>query len=129
MFSIVNAVLLLPLAYRQPDKLYVIREGIAEMAQFCPSLPANIGAFLRWQSQCRSFEQIAIVEPADRILTGAGESEEVHGGRGSADLFDVLGVQPQLGRTSLPKKTAPETTRWSSSPILSGAIVLTRTRR
>ncbi|MGA8233855.1 MAG: ABC transporter permease [Candidatus Acidiferrales bacterium] len=107
MFSIVNAVLLRPLAYRQPDKLYVIREGIAEMAQFYPSLPANLNGFLRWQSQCRSFEQIAIVRPADKILTGAGESQEIHGGRGSANLFDVLGVQPQLGRSFLADEDRP----------------------
>ncbi len=107
MFSVVNAVLLRPLAYRQPDRLYIIREGIAEMAQFYPSLPANIGGFRRWQSQCRSFEQIAIVEPAGKILTGAGESQEIHGGRGSANLFDVLGVQPQLGRTFLAEEDRP----------------------
>jgi predicted permease len=107
MFSIVNAVLLRPLAYRQPDKLYVIREGIAEMAQFYPSLPANLNGFLRWQSQCRSFEQIAIVRPADKILTGAGESQEIHGGRGSANLFAVLGVQPQLGRSFLADEDRP----------------------
>jgi predicted permease len=107
MFSIVNAVLLRPLAYRQPDKLYVIREGIAEMAQFYPSFPANLNGFLRWQSQCHSFEQIAIVEPLEKILTGAGESQEIHGGRGSANLFEVLGAQPQLGRTFLADEDRP----------------------
>ncbi len=107
MFSVVNAVLLRPLAYRQPDKLYLIREGISEMAQFYPSFPANAGGFLRWQSQCRSFERIAIVEPIGRILTGAGESQEIHGGRGSANLLEVLGVQPQLGRTFLADEDRP----------------------
>jgi len=107
MFSIVNAVLLRPLAYRQPGQLYIIREGIAEMAQFYPSFPANLNDFLRWQSQCRSFEQIAIVKPAGKILTGAGDSEEIHGGLGSANLLDVLGVQPQLGRPFLADEDRP----------------------
>jgi putative ABC transport system permease protein len=107
MFSIVNAVLLRPLAYRQPGQLYIIREGIAAMAQFYPSFPANLPGFLRWQSQCRSFEQMAIVKPADKILTGDGESQEIHGGRASANLLDVLGVRPRLGRTFLADEDRP----------------------
>jgi putative ABC transport system permease protein len=103
-FSVVNGVLLRPLAYRQPGRLYMIREVIPQMQKFYSSLAANLPDFQVWQKRVHSFEGIAIAESASADLTGGAEPEEIHGVRASANLFDVLGVQPALGRSFLPEE-------------------------
>jgi putative ABC transport system permease protein len=106
-FSMVNSVLLRPLAYRQSQQLYLVREIIPELSQTYPTLPANLPNFRVWQRECRSFDEVAIVEPWNKTLTGYGEAEQISGGRASANLFDVLGVVPELGRTFLPQEDTP----------------------
>ena len=106
-FSMVNSVLLRPLAYREAQQLYLVREIIPELSQTYPTLPANLPNFRVWQRECHSFDEVAIVEPFDMTLTGYGEAEQISGGRASANLFDVLGIVPQLGRTFLPQEDTP----------------------
>jgi putative ABC transport system permease protein len=106
-FSMVNSVLLRPLAYREAQQLYLVREIIPELSQTYPTLPANLPNFRVWQRECHSFAEVAIVEPDDMTLAGYGEAEQVSGGRASANLFDVLGIVPQLGRTFLPQEDTP----------------------
>jgi predicted permease len=106
-FSMVNGVLLRPLAYRQPSQLYLVREIIPEMNQTYPTLPANLQNFRVWQRDCHSFDDVAIVEPSDMTLTGYGSAEQISGGRASSNLFEVLGIHAQLGRTFLPEEDAP----------------------
>jgi len=106
-FSVVNGVLLRPLRYPQPQQLYVVRETVRELSQTYPSFPANFASFRIWQHECHSFEDLAIVEPFNMTLTGYGDAEQISGGRASANLFDVLGVRPALGRTFLPQEDNP----------------------
>lgn len=105
-FSIVNSVLLRPLAYRQPQLLYLIREIIPQLSNVYPSFPANLRNFRTWQRECHSFDQISIAERLQMALTTPAGTEEVYGGLASANLFDVLGVQPQVGRVFLPGEDA-----------------------
>ena len=106
-FSMVNSVLLRPLAYREAQQLYLVREIVPELSQTYPTLPANLPNFRVWQRECHSFDDVAIVEPFNMTLTGNGEAEQISGGRASANLFDVLGIVPQLGRTFLPQEDTP----------------------
>jgi predicted permease len=106
-FSMVNSVLLRPLAYREAQQLYLVREIIPELSRTYPTLPANLPNFRVWQRDCHSFDSVAIVEPYDMTLTRDGEAEQIPGGRASANLFDVLGVAPELGRTFLPQEDTP----------------------
>lgn len=106
-FSIVNSVLLRPLAYREPQRLYLIREIVPQVSKFYPTLPANARNYVIWQQDCKSFEQIAIVEGRSMALTGTGDPKEVPGAHGSANLFSVLGVQPMMGRLFLPEEDQP----------------------
>ena len=106
-FSMVNSVLLRPLAYREAQQLYLVREIIPELSQTYPTIPANLPNFRVWQRDCHSFAGVAIVEPWSTTLTGYGEAEQISGGRASANLFDVLGIVPELGRTFLPQEDTP----------------------
>jgi hypothetical protein len=106
-FSMVNSVLLHPLAFRQPQQLYLIREVIPQLTKFYPTFPANFPDFAIWQREAHSFEEISLAGERDFNLTGLGSAEVVDGGKASANLFDVLGVQPALGRTFLPEEDRP----------------------
>ena len=106
-FSMVNSVLLRPLAYREAQQLYLVREIVPELSQTYPTLPANLPNFRVWQRECHSFDEVAIVAPAATTLTGDGESEQIWGGRASANLFSVLGIVPELGRSFLPQEDTP----------------------
>jgi predicted permease len=101
-FSVVNAVLLRPLAYQKPNQLYLIQVVWSQMSKFYPMIPANFSGYQIWRKQCHSFEDISIAEDASADLTGSGEPVEIHGVRGSANLFALLGVTPALGRDFLP---------------------------
>ncbi len=106
-FSMVNSVLLRPLAYREAQQLYLVREIIPELSQTYPTLAANLPNFRVWQRECHSFAEVAIVTATGAILTGYGESEDIYGGLASANLFGVLGIVPQLGRSFLPEEDTP----------------------
>ena len=106
-FSVVNSVLLRPLTYREPRQLYIVREIVPQLAKFAPTLGANLPDFRIWQKQVRSFADVAIAEYTTAGLTGAGEPEIVRGVRASANIFQVLGIQPALGRTFLPEEDDP----------------------
>jgi putative ABC transport system permease protein len=106
-FSMVNSVLLRPLAYREAQQLYLVREIIPELSQTYPTLPANLPNFRVWQRECHSFAEVAIVTSTGATFTGYGEAEDLYGGLASANLFDVLGIVPQLGRTFLPQEDTP----------------------
>jgi putative ABC transport system permease protein len=106
-FSMVNSVLLRPLAYREAQELYLVREIVPELSQTYPTLPANLPNFRVWQRECHSFDGVAIVAGSVMTLTGYGEAEDIYGGLASANLFDVLGIVPQLGRTFLPQEDTP----------------------
>ena len=97
-FSVVNSALLRPLAYPEPLQLYLVREIVPQFAKFYPTVAANIPDFRIWQQRIHSFSGVAIAESTDAILGARGEPEMLRGVRASANLFDVLGVRPSLGR-------------------------------
>lgn len=98
-FSIVDGVLLKPLAYRESHRLVSIKEIWRQLAQRIPSLDVNEQHFEYWRQHARSFDSMAqyIVLPAN--LTGVGDAAQISVGRTSGSLFDVLQVQAALGRT------------------------------
>jgi len=64
-FSIVDSVLLKPLAYKDPGRLYAALESVAKiaLAHVYPDLPVNWSHFWSWQKQCRSCESAALLNP------------------------------------------------------------------
>lgn len=97
-FSIVNLVLLRPLAYRDPQRLYLVREIVPQFAKSAPILDANLPDFRIWQKEVHAFEDVAIAEATTADLSGQGEPEVLRGVRASANIFSLLGIQPSLGR-------------------------------
>jgi putative ABC transport system permease protein len=93
-FSVVNAVLMRPLPYRDPDRLVMVTYHRAVMLNDY----AVAAEFLEWRDQAKSFEQIAACRFDTADLTGSGEPERLNAGFASADLFATLGVAPALGR-------------------------------
>jgi putative ABC transport system permease protein len=94
-FSVVNGVLLRPLAYPDPARLLMIFDSQSSVAY--PD-------FLDWRRESRSFIDMGASRSSDFNFTGAGEPEQVSGEYVSATLFPVLGVTPFLGRNFLPEE-------------------------
>jgi putative ABC transport system permease protein len=106
-FSVVNAVLLRPLPYMDPDRLVQISENNPKYGTLWFAVaPAN---FLDWQQQNHVFESMAIfgVWSEEFYLAGVGQPEQLQGRYVSASFFPLLGVQPILGRTFLPEEDRP----------------------
>ncbi|HEV2314196.1 MAG TPA: ABC transporter permease [Candidatus Acidoferrales bacterium] len=103
-FSVVNSALLRPLAYPQPQQLYLVREIVPQLAKFYPTDDANLPDFRIWQKQVHAFANVAIAETTSADLTGPGGAEFIRGMRVSANIFELLGVRPALGRTFLPEE-------------------------
>ncbi len=110
-FSIVNGVLLEPLAFRESHRLVAVGEIWREFASRIPVLPVNERHFEFWRTHAKSFESLAqyIVRPAS--LTGSGEAAEVTLVESSGSLFDVLQVNTATGRTLTPDDERPERPR------------------
>lgn len=95
-FSIVNAVLLNPLPYSQPDGIVVL---FHDKVNF-PEGSISYLNFLDWQRRNQSFSSMAgFREMGGVTLSGNGEPEIVIGQMVSAGFFEILGVKPLLGRT------------------------------
>ncbi len=95
-FSLVNTVLLRRLPYPAVDRLVSVWEQQVERGDAIrPVRPAN---FFEWKARAASFEDIAWSRDGIFSLTGEGQPESITGYRFSANMLDVLGVQPALGR-------------------------------
>ena len=93
-FSVVNAVLLRPLPYTNPDRLVRLWETQPGLDQ----APFSPGEFLDYQAQNQSFEQIAAYRWFSFTLLGTAQPMRVEAGIVSANFFALLGARPQRGR-------------------------------
>jgi putative ABC transport system permease protein len=98
-FSVLDAVLLRPLPYRDSDRLVLITEVIPPLAHLYPTVPVNAHHFATWHAQARSFEQLTALRGLVLNLTGTGEPVRLGAAGVSWDFFSMLGEQPMLGRT------------------------------
>ncbi|MFZ0414411.1 MAG: ABC transporter permease, partial [Candidatus Acidiferrales bacterium] len=94
LFSVVNGVILNPLPYPQPDRLFALYSRVANFQRSSISYPN----FLDWQRDNRSFETMAAYRGQNYNMTGSGEPERLRGEMISADFFSILGVKPVAGR-------------------------------
>ncbi len=105
-FSLVNAVLLRTLPFREPDRLVMVWEE-ASFAGFPRNTPAPAN-YADWKAQNQVFEDMATFDHRSFNLTGDGEPQKVQAYGVTANFFELLGVKPVLGRTILPEEDKPE---------------------
>jgi putative ABC transport system permease protein len=93
-FTVVDAVLLRPLPYPEPDRLVTVGDRNAE------GFSSNVGfaTVLDWRERSRSFEHLAMMRSWQPTLVTNGEAERVPAVRVSWNYFDMMGVRPALGR-------------------------------
>jgi predicted permease len=104
-FSLVNGILLRPLAYRDPGRLYAIQEVVPQLSNVYPVLPVNGRHYFEWTRHCGSCESIALIntDDAGQNLAGTGEPEHISDEKVTANYFSVLGIGAQIGRTFEPE--------------------------
>lgn len=100
-FSVVNAVLLQPLPYKNSDRIVVPVSTNTERG--FDSASVAYADFLDWKREGQLFEQVAVFREVNFDLTGDGEPERVPSVRASEDFFNVIGAQPLIGRRLLPE--------------------------
>ena len=107
-FSIVNAVLLRPLPFAEPERLVRLfhvppQNAFPGMPTFSVS-PAN---FYDWKREAQSFESMAAYRFRQFTLTGSGTPRAVVAGAVGRDFFQAVRMQPALGREFLPEEDTP----------------------
>jgi putative ABC transport system permease protein len=99
-FSVVDAVLLRPLPFHEPNRLVAVKPTE-------PGRTDDIGvsypAFLDWRSRNHVFEGLSVFRVDDFTLTGQGEPAHLTGAVVSANIFSLLGVAPAVGQSFVPQ--------------------------
>ncbi|MBV9613348.1 MAG: ABC transporter permease, partial [Acidobacteriaceae bacterium] len=94
-FSVVNAVLLKPLAYRDPSRIVALTSNWGGNAE---SKEVALPDFRDWHDGCTAFSAMAYYRSSDSAVKAGSSADYVHVARVSQQFFDVLGVAPVVGR-------------------------------
>ncbi|MFI5179230.1 MAG: ABC transporter permease, partial [Vicinamibacterales bacterium] len=95
-FSVLNAVVLRPLPYPEPDRLVIIKDALIPKL---PEFSVSPGRFVEWQARTRLFDGVAAAQGTTVNLTGGGDPERLRAAVVSANFFEVLRVPPLAGQT------------------------------
>src|SRR4051794_10180966 len=104
-FTVVDALLLRPLPYPQPDRLaavWIQSPGIGIMRDWL-----SPGQYVDLQTENHSFDQMAIAQSRNYTLTGREKPERLAVMRTQSSLLTMLGAKPLLGRILLPEDDVP----------------------
>jgi len=104
-FSVVDAVLLRPLPYKDPDRLVVVWE--TKLSKGIQQEYVSAPDYHDWVSQNRVFDQMAAIKTQPAVLTGGQLPERVETALIAPSAFSVLGVKAARGRTFLPEEDQP----------------------
>jgi putative ABC transport system permease protein len=119
-FSVINAVLLQPLPFAEPDRLVTVWNVNTKTGG--DGVQVSYPDFNDWRAQSQSFEKMAAFRGRDLTVTGMGEAFRLRGATTTSDLFPLLGVAPRLGRVFTPE----EDRAGNHSAILSDTLWRTR---
>lgn len=104
-FSVVNAVMLKSLPFKDPDRLVRLNESNPERGW--PTFSVSHPTFLDWRDRNQSFAALAATAGGSANLGAAGEIEVVRISAVTADFLTVLGTTPLMGRNFLPEEDKP----------------------
>jgi putative ABC transport system permease protein len=98
-FSVMDAMLLRPLPYRDPGRLVMVWEKNPAFGGFLAQrLPVALRNYVEWKRQSHSFSGMAAVSQLDLAMTGMGQPEELAVAKATPDFFPLLGVSTVIGR-------------------------------
>jgi putative ABC transport system permease protein len=131
-FSVVNAVLLKPLPFNEPERLVWVWDTQPQLA----TTPTSLPDFLGWKQQNQSFDHLAAFQSGKMFLdAGDGITTDTQLGLVTPELFSVFHVNPILGRTFTSEETLPGRfrvavlshsiwqSRFGSDPTVSGRTI------
>jgi hypothetical protein len=95
-FSVVNGIVLRPLAFHEPERLVQLRTGRPERRN--TGAPLSSPDFLDYRAQTKSFAAVAAMDNHTVNVTGGTDPEQLRAARVSPNFWQVLGVAPALGR-------------------------------
>ncbi|MGE0128224.1 MAG: ABC transporter permease [Blastocatellales bacterium] len=103
-FSVINSILLRPLAYKEPERLVTINHDYPKI-----NLKASVSAigYTHYRDNVKSFESVAAMTGGSFNLTGGGDPEQLNGSPVTHNFFSALGAQPAQGRVFLPEEDQP----------------------
>ena len=102
-FSVVNAVLLRPLPFDDPERIVWLWDTQPQL----PTAPASVPDFLDWKEQNRSFEHLAAFQSGNMFLDADDGTQDTPVGLVTPELFSLFRVNPILGRTFTDQETLP----------------------
>ena len=102
-FTVVNAVLLRPLPYNEPDSLVWVWDTQPQLA----TAPTSLPDFLDWKDQNQSFEYMAAYQSGNMFLDDGNGAQDTAVGLVTPDVFSLFRVKPVLGRTFTEEETQP----------------------
>src|SRR5579875_488712 len=106
MFSVINAVLLRPLPFHEPDQLLAV--STTDITRGNALKPVSYPTFLDWRSQNQTIESMSAWTVESFTLMGRNESINVTGVAASANLFSTLGIAPLKGRGFIEAEDQPD---------------------
>ena len=122
-FSVVNAVLLRPLAYPESERLVMVWENHFKSGRDRNRVAPN--NYLDWKENNRVFEEIAAILALDeKNLSGAGDPIQVKCHRVTANFFPLLGARAVLGRAFLPQDDIPNSNLQKEEPPEGQRVVI-----
>ena len=101
-FSLVNGVLLQPLPYRDPDRLFAVRE--VWRSSSAAAIPGQPGARARMGTECPSLERVAVLRASRGQWRRQRSRRRCLARASTHNFFALFGVEPMLGRTFLPEE-------------------------
>ncbi len=103
-FSVINSVLLKPLAYKDAERLVTINHDYPKI-----SLKASVSApgYAHYRDNAKSFESVAAIAGGSFNLTGGGDPERLNSSRVTHNFFSALGAEAGRGRVFLPEEDQP----------------------
>ena len=104
-FSVVNAVLLSPLPFPQPEQIVLLRDDLA--GRQLENVGLSVDELKDFQERSGVFDQISAVWPIDANLTGSDRPERIELLGVSPNYFSLLGANAQLGRVFGPQEITP----------------------